>query len=113
MELNNDIKTILETIIRKIDLKKADVKLAWKLAHDPMVRETMVEKPYESVLGIELIGSDGTEEGEMFKAAMILAIMFIGREREIKKSLPKPIEGMTAEEFVNSCIRGGKKVIIV
>ena len=89
----------LKSIIKKIDLKKADIKFAWGIAHKPELRTILINRPLNTVME----SKTWDEDPNSWQSALILAIMYIGREHEIGKLLPEPEEGMTAEEFVRSC----------
>ena len=97
--LSDEDKKKLNNIIKKIDLKKADIKFAWGIAHKPELRAILTDRPLATLIE----SKTWDDNPDSWQSALILAIMYIGREREIGKLLPEPEEGMTAEEFVRSC----------
>lgn len=97
---SEEYKTKIKNIINNIDLSKANLKFAWKIAHEPLLRSILVNKPFESVLGIDAVGSDNEE----WKASMIMAILYVGSENETGKVICPP-EGVNVEEFARSCAK--------
>ena len=92
-------ESYLSNLIKKIDLKRADLRFAWGIAHKPELRTLLLNRPFETLKESKTWDDDP----DLLQSSLVLAIMFIGREREIGKLLPEPPEGMTAEEFVRSC----------
>ena len=95
---NDSDRTTIKDIINNTDLSKANIGLAWKIAHQPLLRRLLTDMPFESMLGIDAVGK-GEDE---WKASMILAIMYVGREDEIGEMLPPPV-GISVFDFVRSC----------
>ena len=102
-------KAQLKNIIKDIDLKKADIMFAWRLAHDPLIRSFLTNMPFESVLGIDEVSKKEKHEKEaqVFRSSMLLALLFVGREDEVGETIPPPV-GMSVDEFMRSCIKGHK-----
>ena len=100
----NTNKTTMKNIVNDIDLTQADMKFAWRIAHDPFIRSILIDRPYESLLGVDAVGSKKeSTSAEVWKASMLVAIMYVGREDETGEMLPPPDDSLTVGEFVKSC----------
>ena len=97
-------RTQLKNIINDIDISKADIWFAWKLAHEPLIRSLLTNMPFEAVLGIDAVTErhKAEENAQVFKASMLLALIFVGKEDETGKQIGPPI-GIGVEDFMRTC----------
>ena len=99
MSMEAEDRMYLANLIKNIVLRRTNLQFAWGIAHKPELRALLINRPFEILKESETWDDDP----ELWQSSIVLAIMYIGREREIGNLLPEPPEEMTAEEFIMSC----------